>query len=133
MNIEETKEAIRVMQAYVDGKEVEFKNRHQLTNGLPLWVPAPNPVWNWIDDIKSFRIKPTATLRPWTADEVPLGCILKTKSTNSVWLLIGRNNVGEILIAGDNYQSPEWLLREYEHSTDGGKNWLPCGVVEEAK
>ena len=24
-------------------------------------------------------------------------------------------------------------LDEREHSTDGGKNWLPCGVVEEAK
>jgi hypothetical protein len=25
------------------------------------------------------------------------------------------------------------LLKLYEHSTDGGKTWLPCGVVEEAK
>jgi hypothetical protein len=24
-------------------------------------------------------------------------------------------------------------LDEREHSIDGGKNWLPCGVVEEAK
>jgi hypothetical protein len=124
MNIEQTIEAIRVMQAYVDGKEVQtmYDEKWQTTN-----IHS----WNWFDC--NYRIKPTATLRPWTADEVPLGCILKTKSTNSVWLLIGRNNVGEILIAGDNYQSPEWLLREYEHSIDGGKTWLPCGVVEEAK
>ncbi len=125
MNIEQTKEAIRVMQAFVDGKEVEVL--YPFTQAQI----ATTPVWNW--DANKYRIKPTAKLRPWTADEVPLGCILKTKSTNSVWLLIGRNNVGEILIAGDKYQSPEWLLREYEHSTDGGKTWLPCGVVEEAK
>jgi len=125
MNIEQTIEAIRVMQAYVDGKEVEVL--YPFTQAQI----ATTPVWNW--DANKYRIKPTAKLRPWTADEVPLGCILKTKSTNSVWLLIGRNNVGEILIAGDKYQSPEWLLREYEHSTDGGKTWLPCGVVEEAK
>jgi hypothetical protein len=24
-------------------------------------------------------------------------------------------------------------FKEYEHSIDGGKNWLPCGVMEEAK
>jgi hypothetical protein len=24
-------------------------------------------------------------------------------------------------------------LDEREHSIDGGKNWLPCGVVEESK
>jgi hypothetical protein len=125
MNIEQTIEAIRVMQAFVDGKEVEVL--YPFTQAQI----ATTPVWNW--DANKYRIKPTAKLRPWTADEVPLGCILKTKSTNSVWLLIGRNNVGEILIAGDKYQSPEWLLREYEHSTDGGKTWLPCGVVEEAK
>ena len=125
MNIEQTIEAIRVMQAFVDGKEVEC------CRAFEEWGTTKKPSWNWMDCI--FRIKPTPTLRPWTADEVPLGCILKTKSTNSVWLLIGRNNVGEILIAGDKYQSPEWLLREYEHSTDGGKTWLPCGVVEECK
>jgi hypothetical protein len=125
MTREQTKEAIRVMQAFVDGKEVEVL--YPFTQAQI----ATTPAWNW--DANKYRIKPTANLRPWTVDEVPLGCILKTKSTNSVWLLIGRNNVGEILIAGDNYQSPEWLLREYEHSTDGGKNWLPCGVVEEAK
>ena len=124
MNIEETKEAIRVMQAFVDGNEVEFKNRHQLTNGLPLWVPAPNPVWNWIDDIKSFRIKPTAKLRPWTADEVPLGAWIRYKRA-----LHDRS----ILAWTSNQADRDMWLDEREHSTDGGKTWLPCGVVEEAK
>jgi hypothetical protein len=133
MNIEETKESIRVMQAFVDGKEVEYLGKKWNPRGLLLsdWCDAHEPFWNF--EHYDYRIKPTPVFRPWTADEVPLGCILKTKSTNSVWLLIGRNNVGEILIAGDKYQPPEWLLREYEHSTDGGVTWKPCGVVEEAK
>ena len=126
MTREQTIEAIRVMQAFVDGIPIECAEVHKLN-----WGETLCPVWNW--EYFTYRIKPTAKLRPWTADEVPVGCILKTKSTNSVWLLIGRNNVGEILIAGDNYQSPEWLLREYEHSTDGGKTWLPCGVEEVGK
>ena len=124
MNIEQTLEAIRVMQAFVDGNEVEFKNRHQLTNGLPLWVPAPNPVWNWIDDIKSFRIKPTATIRPWTADEVPLGAWIRFKDKPQ-----DRYLLGWVSCQADR----DMWLDEREHSTDGGKNWLPCGVVEEAK
>jgi hypothetical protein len=124
MTREQTIEAIRVMQAFVDGKEVEFKNRHQLTNGLPLWVPAPNPVWNWIDGIKMFRIKPTATLRPWTADEVPLGA----------WMRFKRNPQDRVLLGWVSVQADRDLwLDEREYSTDGGKTWLPCGVVEEAK
>jgi hypothetical protein len=125
MTREETIEAIRVMQAFVDGKEVEFKNRHQLTNGLPLWVPASNPVWNWIDDIKSFRIKPTAKLRPWTANEIPLGAWMRNKSVQyDRWIIVH--------LQYSSLNREEWLDK-YEHSIDGGKNWLPCGVVEEAK
>jgi hypothetical protein len=65
MNIEQTIEAIRVMQAYVDGKVVEYEH----PNGM--WLMTPTPCWNW--NSGEYRIKPTATLRPWTADEVPLG------------------------------------------------------------
>ena len=124
MTREQTIEAIRVMQAFVDGKEVELKNNHHLTNALPLWNLAPNPVWNWIDDIKSFRIKPTPVLRPWTADEVPLGAWMRSK----------HNPQDRMLIHWVNSQADRELwLDKNEHSTDGGKTWLPCGVVEEAK
>ena len=133
MNIEQTLEAIRIMQAYVDGKEVEFKNRHHLTNALPLWVPVPSPVWNWVDDIKSFRIKPTATLRPWTADEVPVGAILRYKGNpRSIRFLIA-SCLEQGLAGYETHWPYQALLQEMEHSTDGGKTWLPCGVVEESK
>jgi hypothetical protein len=124
MTRKQTIEAIRVMQAYVDGKEVEVKNNHHLTNALPLWNLAPNPVWNWIDDIKSFRIKPTATLRPWTADEVPLGAWMREKKA-----LHDRS----VLAWTSTQTDRELWLDEREHSTDGGKTWSACGVVEEAK
>lgn len=64
MTREQTIEAIRVMQAYVDGKEVQtmYDEKWQTTN-----INS----WNWFDC--NYRIKPTAKLRPWTADEVPLG------------------------------------------------------------
>jgi hypothetical protein len=115
MNIEETKESIRVMQAYVDGKEVET-----MYNGI--WSLAHAPRWDWDDH--DYRIKPTATLRPWTADEVPLGAVMRHKTDVSYRSLIGSTSTESA--------RSEWL-KDREHSTDGGKNWLPCGVVEEAK
>ena len=118
MNIEETKEAIRVMQAFVDGKEVECWHR-----GLEGWDTTSNPSWNWRDCI--FRIKPTATLRPWTADEVPLGAQVRSKTYHP-------DHRSLITTSGSSLHREGWLSG-YEHSTDGGVTWKPCGVVEEAK
>jgi hypothetical protein len=114
MNIEETKEAIRVMQAYVDGKEVEDFSPCQK------WKRVTTPRWGWDDT--QYRIKPTATLRPWTADEVPLGAQMRRK-TDRHRFLIGS-------VANDGSRN-EWLEHN-EHSIDGGKTWHPCGVMEEA-
>jgi hypothetical protein len=114
MNIEQTKEAIKVMQAFVDGKEVEV----QLPAGN--WeTMAPN--WNWRDT--EYRIKPTATLRPWTADEVPLGAQMRRKAD------LHRFLIGSVANDGSR---KEWLEHN-EHSTDSGKTWHPCGVMEEGK
>ena len=116
MNIEETIEAIRIMQAFVDGKEL------QVLGPVGKWEPVHFPRWGW-DDTK-YRIKPTATLRPWTSDEVPLGA----------WMRFKRNPQDRVLLGWVSVQSDRDLwLEEREHSTDGGKTWLPCGVVEDAK
>jgi hypothetical protein len=116
MTIEQTKEAIRVMQAFVDGKEVE-----SMYNGV--WSIIYVPRWNW-DDTK-YRIKPTASLRPWTADEVPVGGQLRSKSYHP-------DHRSLITTSGHTILREGWL-NEYEHSIDGGKTWLPCGVMEESK
>ena len=117
MNREQTIEAIRIMQAYVGGKEVECWDR-----GLEGWETTNNPSWNWMDCI--FRIKPTAKLRPWTADEVPLGAWMRNREYPKTRWLINRTSSEE--------NRKDWC-KNYEHSTDGGKNWLPCGVMEESK
>jgi len=117
MNIEETKEAIRVMQAYVDGKEVQC--RHV---GLETWATLNSTKWNWRD--WAYRIKPTTTLRPWTADEVPLGAQVRKQSDPTSRWLIG--NTGS-------HNDRLKYVETHEHSIDGGKTWLPCGVMEESK
>ena len=112
MNIEETKEAIRIMQAYVDGKEVELWYEGK-------WSLVHVPRWN-LDDTQ-YRIKPTAKLRPWTADEVPLGAWIRFKK-----VIDDRS----ILAWTSNQADRDMWLDEREHSTDGGKTWKECGVYE---
>lgn len=116
MTKEQTIEAIRIMQAYVDGKEVECK----YTYG---WVRIDQPTWDWFKF--QYRIKPTKTLRPWTADEVPLGAWLREKQGNDRGMFLMTHTRDQ------HYRMQ--LMSEYEHSLDGGKTWLPCGVEEESK
>ena len=116
MNIEQTKEAIRVMQAFVDGKEVEYER----PDGI--WMIINSPAWNWHS--QDYRIKPTPVLRPWTADEVPLGMQMRKKQDVSHrWVVID---------TGNELWRQAWL-EDFEHSTDKGVTWLPCGVMEEEK
>ena len=61
MTIEETKERIAVMQAYVDGKQIQG----MCSDGK--WVDVPQPSWSINDN---FRIKPEPKYRPFKdADE----------------------------------------------------------------
>jgi hypothetical protein len=114
MNRKDTIEAIKVMQAWVGGKEVECADVRNLQ-----WGTTSNPAWNWYES--TYRIKPASTLRPWTADEVPLGAIIRFKEVPD-----DRHLLGWVSAQADR----DLWLEEREHSTDGGKTWLPCGVEE---
>lgn len=61
MNKEETKRRIAVMQAYVDGKEIEFYNG---TNGQ--WETLSDVLW--CSNTK-YRVKPTPKYRPFESSE----------------------------------------------------------------
>ena len=124
MTREQTIEAIRVMQAFADGKEVQVRSRkwNPRESLKPDWVDEELSCWNFEDF--DYRIKPTATLRPWTADEVPLGAWIRYKRA-----LHDRS----ILAWTSNQADRDMWMEEREHSTDGGVTWKPCGVVEDAK
>lgn len=111
MTKEQAREAAAVMLAWADGKEVEYSCR-----GHSNWKPNESPCWSWSGC--DYRIKPT--LRPWTADEVPLGAWMRSKG------LYGR----QIITHTAEQKDREWWLKASEHSIDNGKTWLPCGVVE---
>lgn len=116
---------------YQIGVMVSFKGCRQIESRLrdsSLWFIDNNPTWNWA--AVEYRIKPTATLRPWTADEVPLGAFMRPKQGNWRSLILAVDSAGKLIAMHATF-SREAALEHYEHSTDGGKTWLPCGVVEE--
>lgn len=64
MTKEETKEAIRIMQAYVEGKTIEVTYK-----GKSDWVFSNNPCWDF--DTNDYRVKPEPHYRPFeSAKEV---------------------------------------------------------------
>lgn len=120
MNKEQAKKAASVMLAWANGKTIKWRRR-----GHNDWSEADQDCigitlsWDW--DTFEYRIKPETKLRPWTADEVPLGA----------WMRFKHNPQDRVLIGWVSVQADRDLwLDEREHSIDGGKTWLPCGVEE---
>ncbi|NTA27372.1 hypothetical protein [Allorhizobium ampelinum] len=56
--IEETKRMIEVMQAFVDGKEVEIEY------SKASWLRQPDPLWRW--DSCEYRIRETPDTIDWS-------------------------------------------------------------------
>ena len=110
---------IGVMQAFKEGAQIESKLRDRRSL---VWQKESNPSWDWFS--YEFRIKPTPTLRPWTADEVPLGSVVRYKTDPQRRFLLV--NVETELRRLE-------LLENCEVSAGCGFKWLPCGVVEEGK
>jgi hypothetical protein len=124
---------IAVMQAAAEGKRIEIRVRHGGN-----WCIDPTPQWDWImflyrvhpDDLNP---PPTPKLRPWRPEEVPLGALIQCKG-GGCWrtMIVGYNQAQtpSVLIP-DGRISPETLFNFDEHSLDGGRTWLPCGVLDE--
>lgn len=59
MNQEEAKQAIEIMKAFADGKEVEYRPRYNWSQ----WCKSTSPDFNW--QLNKYRIKPKQTYRPF--------------------------------------------------------------------
>nr|DAT35611.1 MAG TPA: hypothetical protein [Caudoviricetes sp.] len=108
MTIEETKERIAVMQAYVDGKQIEG----ECSDGK--WVYVPEPSWSINGN---FRIKPEPKYRPFKdADECwqemlkhePFGwikrrgCYVNIVAVTDVYAYLSEADGSAILLASKN-------------------------------
>jgi len=127
MTREETIEAIKVMQAYVDGKEIEHRIMH--TNNSE-WCPIKEP--EWVHDLCEYRIKPGQDMVPWdNPSNVPPGCWIRHRMTGPRYVVISVSGTGVAYNLGD----VDWaqLHKYWQYSTDC-ENWFPCtkkeGVID---
>ena len=61
MTKEEIREAAKVMEAYANGKKIQYLDEYNK------WIDATNPSFNWSNYI--FRIKPEPKYRPFKTQE----------------------------------------------------------------
>lgn len=126
MDRKETAECIKIMQAFVDGKQIEFKD------SVGRWCEAKNPLWNW-DSGRKYRIKPEPKYRPFKdAEECwqemkkhePFGWV-KYK-TDDVYSFICKVEEDRCYFAVNVYWAFDTILEKYTFA-DG----TPFGIKEE--
>ena len=61
MTKEETRKAVKVMEAYANGKKIQFLDEYNN------WIDVTNPTFNW--SIYIYRVKPEPKYRPFKNQE----------------------------------------------------------------
>lgn len=129
MTREETKDAIRVMQAFADGKRIEFYDMDS-----KCWASMDNypPVWDWFNT--KYRIahdqeEPKEKhYRPYTMEEFVKDMhkhdgFVNTRDDNVYGYFVCYVGRSEILVNGAFIQYTTLLEKGYVWSDDG----TPCG------
>lgn len=113
-----------IMEAWVKGKTIEY-----FDDSTEMWVEVNHQSAHWSVDY-DYRIKPEKTPRPWKMEEVPIGALIRTKAGNCPYkaLIISASEY-QVCFGDHTYDFDEDDLNYFEHSVDGGKTWLPCGVM----
>lgn len=130
---EETKKAIEIMQAYVDGKEIQIKVHNSYYD--------IEPTWDWDDDVELYRIKSEPKLRPYKNQEE----FLKAMREHDGWLLhidngfatvpVYVDNLGIDLIGGGTHEDDYGYERIQFNELLKLFTWVdgtPCGRIEDA-
>jgi len=121
-----TQEKIVIMQAWVNGKKIEWKSLI-VDNWLAMPLNQEEPSWGWGE--RQYRIAPQVSFRPYNADEIPLGAEVVSKGgyVRGVITRVERDSQERVLIyIGDkNPRSPAQILATYTFMRGE-----PCGVKE---
>jgi len=128
MTKENAKGLLPLVEALARGETIQMRTQdewHDLSGEIVFSFPPGD-----------YRIKPAPKLRPWRADEVPVGALYRDVGTGNRHLITGISSTGRVHIANPLYECEavngyalDSLLKG-EYSTDGGKTWKPCGVEE---
>lgn len=125
MTIEETRDAVKVMEAYANGKKIQYLDNNNK------WIDAHNPVFDWYNC--AYRINPKSKYRPFETQEEcwnemlkhqPFGWVRSKKCNALLWNVTSINK-DDITIICDYYK----FHRAFEcfEFADG----TPFGIREE--
>jgi hypothetical protein len=113
-----TQEKIAVMQADVDGKQIQYYNDNT-------WMDISNgeAIWTW--DLCDYRIKPEPKRVPLTADDIPPVCWICSPSCGWSYLVHAVVNDGVHIPGQSTVITWDALKDLFNYSTDR-KTWKPC-------
>jgi hypothetical protein len=122
---EKTLACIQVMQAYVDGKTIQFLSSD---NEWLDFKPTERLSWDWFKH--TYRIKPEPTKKklPLTQEDIPPVCWVRSRSDSRICHLIvcvDPQNIHLAYAKGPHCILYATLMEQCEYSTDL-KNWQPC-------
>ena len=119
MNREHWKAMLPIIQAFVEGKTVECKKWGK----NHVWEAVVEPRFD--ADASEYRIKPESKLRPWKPEEVPIGAVVRDKSTKRERdMILACTYTQQVVLPG---VKGTWELSDmltYWELLDGS----PCGV-----
>ena len=120
-----TQEKIQVMQAWLDGKQIETCTFGRYMS-WSLFPKDIEPDWNW--EYHDYRIKPGIKYIPFTKDNLPYQALFRSNKSEdkSTWGLVSLFNDTEIQI-GTYVRSYQYFLDHYQYSEDR-VIWKICGT-----
>jgi len=133
MDRKQAAEKIKIMQAWVDEKPIQYRTI-SVSN---TWIDVSKDgslAWDW--SINEYRIKPEPTLVPWTYNTChrngwikdkskPCGPAAKIVNIGNLWVVVFDMHGKAQAIFFDA------LKKDYEYSQNGIDNWQPCGSLKE--
>ena len=112
MTVQEIREAAKVMEAYANGKKIQYLNDDNE------WIDAPNPLFDW--DNYVYRIKPGLRYRPFETKEECWNEMLKHQpfgwiycKNDSCYYCIISVDEDKIELSPDMYPHSETTPKEY--------------------
>ena len=124
MTTEETRDAAKVMEAYANGKKIQYLNDDNE------WIDTSLPLFNWAKHF--YRVKPEPKYRPFKTQEEcwkemlkhqPFGWV-KEISCEMLYLINGISN--ESIVIMEDINSFKEAMNIYEF-----KDGTPFGIKEE--
>ena len=135
LTTEELDYMLRVIEAYKEGKEIEYrcKNYNSCLLENKRWTYVENPCFDFAHSVYRVKVKPEEPkYRPWLIGEVPIGALIRwidhTQPSRvfDVTMITGITS-SWVMTPIDEFTTPV-MLECFEYSLDQGKSWQPCGV-----